>query len=405
MCGLVGIAGTINKADLDAFAFLLIIDGVRGMHSTGMAVVDRDTPYNADVHKLAVTPYEFIQTRRFEKILTTDAQVLMGHNRHATIGKINSINAHPFDNDWLVGAHNGTLNNKHSLDDYLEFGTDSEAMFFNIGKNGLDNTVSKLRGAWAMTFYNYENQSINFLRNKERPFHFCLSESRQAMYWASEASMLTWSLKQAGIKHTKIYQLAEDSHLELDIPEKGKMFPLVRAMKGTRVEGAGPHRPAAGYWENGRYLEDKEKDKSKEVNKGGSQGSTEGKPTGTQTSKTLRMPKLISTPPTPTSHSNPLLSELQVRLKAQDDWIASEKKRWTTVHDGAATWPSGTPGEYKGYGGRILTKQEFEDATKDGCAWCAISIDWGDTVRFLSPNDCVCMDCNENEELKKIIGA
>src|SRR5690606_8536689 len=111
MCGLVGVAGNITSVSDKIFRTLLILDTVRGEHSTGVAAVRRNTE-EVYLAKQLGNPFELFNDKRYDTAINSINKVIIGHNRFATRGAVNKANAHPFENDLVVGAHNGTLDNK-----------------------------------------------------------------------------------------------------------------------------------------------------------------------------------------------------------------------------------------------------------------------------------------------------
>lgn len=207
MCGLVGCAGMIGDKEEKAFVNLLQFDTVRGPHSTGVLVVNSHK--HASVHKELGTPWELFDSLKFEKAMNGINNVLLGHNRYATKGAINVANAHPFLFDGVIGAHNGTLVSQYTLDDYRDFDVDSENIYHHMNNNGVDDTIQKLNGAFALTWYDRKDGTVNFIRNSQRPLFYAFTEDRKTLFWASEEWMLSVALGRNGIKHSGIINLAE----------------------------------------------------------------------------------------------------------------------------------------------------------------------------------------------------
>ncbi len=230
MCGLIGIAGKLEFKDEATIKRLLIYDYFRGPDSTGIAVVDKEAS-SAKVVKIASHPLDLFDMNKFKTALIGyQSSVFMGHNRAATRGVVNGINAHPYEFGHIVGAHNGTLDlsSFRALEDALgeKFDVDSQAIFAAIAKLGIKKTVPLLQGAWALVWFDFEEKTLNFLRNKERPFWYAYSKEFDRIFWASEWPMIDAALKlsaQGYDLHTdpekgyRFWQTPEDMHLKFDI--------------------------------------------------------------------------------------------------------------------------------------------------------------------------------------------
>ena len=257
MCGLVGMAGDIQKDDRNMFDAMLIVDVIRGPHSTGVAsVTDRG---RFSTFKKAVLPHDLMAHKMYDKVVTWDSQVLIGHNRYATVGRIDNRSAHPFEFDGMVGAHNGTLKGwTYDLEDTNDFDVDSECLLHNINKFGWDQTIKKADGAIALSVYHQDQHSICLYRNKERPLYFGFRSDGKVVYWASEAWMIRTMAQRAGVKLDKqILQLKENTLLSFNLPkQKGQPLeePHIRklAQPEKKYQAVGyqapvpPRQPADG---------------------------------------------------------------------------------------------------------------------------------------------------------------
>ena len=204
MCGLVGMAGAIAVKHEDMFKDLLRLDVLRGPHSTGIASVSA----NGDVMltKRALLPDDLLQLQGSKNQFLAKNHVLIGHNRYATKGAVNTTNAHPFEMNTIVGAHNGTVQ-QYNLPDFKDFAVDSENVFHSIEKIGIKETVSKLDGAFALSFYDKEEENLHLVRNKERPLHYVFTEEDNVLIWASEAWMLHVASSRNGVKLKDVMEL------------------------------------------------------------------------------------------------------------------------------------------------------------------------------------------------------
>jgi hypothetical protein len=214
MCGLVGIFGDLFPDHLKVFKQALVADYFRGKHSTGITCVKA----SGDVFnkKLALDPINFLDLKSVDDNLVTTNTLIMGHNRHATLGGVNAANAHPFEHGNITLMHNGTLNNKAGLQTKFDspiFGTDSELVCWLINEHGPEVTIPLLQGAFALTWYDASDSTFNFIRNEERPM--TLAVDVDVVLYASERAMLEW------IMHRNNLKLADFSFFT---PEKGKHY-------------------------------------------------------------------------------------------------------------------------------------------------------------------------------------
>ncbi len=222
MCGHVGMAGALTPQDEKAFHNMLIMDSVRGVDSTGVAVIHRGEAGH-HITKGIGDPYRLMDRKSYDKSFIGFQRAIIGHNRYATQGAVNDRNAHPYEFASLIGAHNGTLTNKWQLADARDFSVDSENLYHHMETKGFDDLMTVILGAWALVWWDKENETINLLRNKERTLFICHSPDGKKMYWASEAWMLEGALGRNNIEYTKPMLLAEDRLYSTKISKTGEM--------------------------------------------------------------------------------------------------------------------------------------------------------------------------------------
>lgn len=198
-----------------AFKLLLQLDTIRGPHSTGVLFVN--TFGKAVVVKKLGTPWDLEDSKEYSSAAAGFQRVLMGHNRYATKGRVSARNAHPFEFEHIIGAHNGTLTTQHQLDDHNKFEVDSENLYYHMNRNGVYDTIPKLNGAFALVWYDKRDKTINFVRNKERTFYYAFTKDRKTIFWASEDWMLEVALGKNGIKYDDIVELPTLMHRSLVI--------------------------------------------------------------------------------------------------------------------------------------------------------------------------------------------
>lgn len=214
MCGLVGVISKNNsgffKDQCDMFSELLFVDTLRGDDATGVFMVDRDGDLEM-IKEATYAPY-FMRSQEFGTIMRNSfsrGKVMIGHNRKATKGEVNDENAHPFVvDDKIVLVHNGTLYNDYKKIPGAEnVEVDSHAIAHLIHRNqdNVEAAIQELQGAYALIWYDMEKQSLNFLRNAQRPLHWM--ETHNSFVWASEKNMLEWMIARHNIHNGKVSEL------------------------------------------------------------------------------------------------------------------------------------------------------------------------------------------------------
>ena len=218
MCGLVGAVGTLKYTHEKWFKQALLCDTVRGHHSTGVTVVKKNS---VDSFKYAIPAAYFMDLAPAKSLINsiTGADVVMGHNRHATAGNSGAhVNAHPFKHGDITLMHNGTLTNHRTLTTD-HFTVDSEAICAAISREGAEVIVPKLKGAFALVWYDESDGTLNFVRNNERTLFLAIS-NEGSMLWASEKGMLEWLLskeRKIGITYEEITPLEIGKWLSIPV--------------------------------------------------------------------------------------------------------------------------------------------------------------------------------------------
>lgn len=194
MCGHVGVMGPLLQAKHeDAIEDGLFICGLRGTDSLGVGVVPVNRKEEAPFVQKRCGSAPFYLT-----LPLGGAKVVIGHTRSATIGGINRDLAHPFIYQNIIGAHNGTLRGewRKALEDQTNerFGSDSQAIFYNFAYWGVEETISSIQGAWCLVWWDDDNNTLNMLRNDERPLWTARGKDGE-LFWASEHWMINGMLR------------------------------------------------------------------------------------------------------------------------------------------------------------------------------------------------------------------
>lgn len=241
MCGLVFVAnhkGTLFEKGVmnRAFRTLLILDTIRGAHSTGFFAVDKDGG-TADWVKAAVDGYRFNQLDAVKKQLGQGYKYncLVGHNRYATAGAVTNDNAHPFAHGDITGVHNGGVHNRTLLEgDPKLLPVDSSQLYYHLHKKGTEDLIKNLNANYALIWHNAKTDTVHFLRNwstSERPFWFVKFTNG---YWmgASEKAMLEVVInRENGLKNSphEFIELPRGEEWVFDV--KGGNFELKEQIK------------------------------------------------------------------------------------------------------------------------------------------------------------------------------
>lgn len=381
MCGLVGVAGDIKKVDVDIFNQLLFADTLRGQDSTGVASID--ILGNVDWIKRVGVASDLQDLRNYDTVVCTRKKVIIGHNRYGTQGAKSNANAHPFEHGTIVGAHNGTVpyDAKLKLPDASTFGTDSEAIINSINKQGIEATLSVLHGAWALTYYDSGNETLNFIRNKERPLYYCFNKDETVLYWASEIGMLQWIIGRNNVEIGTTYMLAVDTLLSFSIPDAAGL-PFDEPTRQT-ILGAPPKPPVVvNNYATGRFP-------STTFSKGGRYIGG------------VWWPDKSRERDDPPWDNN--LWEIGDNETLKDYFDRTDE----ALGGQLANLQAVTSVTYKHpLTNAIMTKEEFDEITQYGCDWCASDIIWGTHASFIvnsnNEPECFCEDCTLNNNEAKL---
>lgn len=381
MCGLVGVySSNMLLKHKEVLTTLLYLDTFRGKDSTGVAALRS----NADTHimKSTVPGYEFIDNPRLETHLRLTDFCWIGHNRFGTIGKNIKSNAHPFevlDDDGgclLVGAHNGTLRNKHILTNHSLFGTDSEALFNSIASEGVEKTMEKVEGAWALTYYDHDLEELRFLRNKERPLFYAFEEGNKTLVWASEIWMIRVAMTKAGLKlqDDAIHEVKEDTLYSFPVPLKTNDILTVETKEG--VVGKAP-----AFFQGQRTW----------TGHGGTGGNNTQPQTTTQTSAPRTIPALAPHHNVPSSSTPSTTKSGTAGEKQHSANVTSSKERPASGNNIRDILSAKN---FKGFGGKPLSKGELLDQLAGGCGWCEVEfVNMDDRFAWLAEGFPICHKC------------
>lgn len=209
MCGIVSIiskrAAGFWAAEVELFEGLLVLDTLRGLDSTG--VISIDNRRQVKMMKIASHPYHLFAVDEYKKWrgeAQANARILVGHNRKATQGSINSANAHPFHENNIVLVHNGTLRGDHKKD-FAPTEVDSHALAVAFARDGAEATIPKINGAFALVWWDTEKNRLFAVRNDERPL--AMVETEDFIVMLSEPWMALQLLNRKNIKVKDVQEI------------------------------------------------------------------------------------------------------------------------------------------------------------------------------------------------------
>lgn len=238
MCGLVGIFGDIDSKAKKAFHMMHHFDVLRGRDGAGIYLAKANG--KGKLLKGTFTPDDLfcMYPKEFDVknlISETDLHLILGHNRAATIGTIHPDNAHPFEFDQVVGAHNGTLS-RGSLYNFPEYSLDkidSEILYSGINAwskgsspryNSFQVIVNEASGPMALTWYDKNRKTLNLFRNNDRDLYVAFSTDKKLFMWASEKWMIQIACGRSGIDYENPELYPADQLTSLKIKTKSGKF-------------------------------------------------------------------------------------------------------------------------------------------------------------------------------------
>ncbi len=241
MCGIVGVITTDNdthKYTKEKFMTEgLYVDALRGWDPTGVMALGEE--FRWEYLKNAVPAASFLDSKEWRK-RNFNRWCMVGHNRAATVGKVTTENAHPFQHGDVMLVHNGTLRTTYDMPHKnKDIDVDSELIAYNLSQvepEEAKDVLSKLQGAYALVWFDERDNSVNMARNSERPLHLAMNRGQDILYFMSDGhmlNMLTRRSQNMQAQPSGVFQIATKQILKY---KKGSLVPEVTAVPNfTRV--------------------------------------------------------------------------------------------------------------------------------------------------------------------------
>ncbi len=187
MCGLFGVFGNV-PSKREVVMDLAIANMARGTDSTGYADVFVNTN-NFVIRKNALDAKKFAH-----QLKMTRGDLVIGHTRHATTGKICARNAHPWRIGKLIGAHNGILMNQFSVENYLKdvhgdntkYEVDSQYLLHMMDRLG---HMGNANGMLNLTYWDMATKQLVFIIHNN-PMNLAIDIDMHWLIWSSDKTHL-----------------------------------------------------------------------------------------------------------------------------------------------------------------------------------------------------------------------
>lgn len=354
MCGLFGVMSTfLSKAELQTFEQLGYLSVFRGGHATGIAgafrshEVNRRKEYKYDSIKATMPAYDFFNQEKVGEFLNGKGKVkvaLIGHTRYATVGEHTAQHAHPHKFKHILGSHNGTIHRLTWQEEHKKLGTDSRALFNLIAEKGIKHALTEAHyGAYAISYFDTSNNTLNFARNKDRPLYFMYTKGHTTVYWASEERFLEFVSK--GSRDVEpIFMLNTGILYQFPMgkPEEAKVIDLDLKPPVNVVHYNPPKHKGKfsipGWWGGGDWEE-------------------------------KRQGKVIDLLPGPSKET---------------------KDSWDKL-------------SYKSYNNEVITIAEALMLLESGCSYCGTPKDLDDKAYWIGRGEFVCSDCATDEFVQQYL--
>ena len=221
MCGIIGTVGpwSMNDKDRQVLRNMFYLDTLRGRDSSG-AVFFNIQDNNWKWFKAVGLPDAVEEMEGYRESWIAPMSAFIGHNRFATMGKVNVDNAHPFHKGNIIGVHNGTLY-KEDLSRLLPFidrenakdVTDTEIIYEVLENHPIETVWENISGPATLVWVDTAKSSFNIAVHDKRPL-FMWETPNGRTFFASEPWMLSVGITRVHNSYdVRPKKLEKDIHL------------------------------------------------------------------------------------------------------------------------------------------------------------------------------------------------
>lgn len=229
----------LGKNETELFRDLMVLSQLRGWDGSGLTQV---TP-KRQVHRFRYDgpAGALVRTQQVDAMLNRPTSILIGHARWPTKGGKGIEYLHPHNHGHITGVHNGTLTR---VDGKLigNDESDSGQLFRAISEKGLVEALDDTYGAYALIWVDEKDQSLNFVRNNDRPLWFAEISSPKIDYvhtlaWASERVHLEIALRRFHLSFDDIdfQELPAKTWVKYPLKVGRALKPTLRAMPERKI--------------------------------------------------------------------------------------------------------------------------------------------------------------------------